>query len=513
MPTKTTLKWLAFACLLVAGSLIASCAKKAAEDTSAKLEVPKAYATNLANEYDKLGSEGYQALDAGNLDSAVAKFTQQEALIPEGRWGEYNLACAYGRTGHIDEAFDHLTKAVDNGWDDPDHLANDNDLADLRDDARFAPLMEKAKAEAKSREAMFAAGMPNYDKSSFDSTKMSWEKWQQEQQRILNANSGVWQNWQIAAAKMDYEAERLAALRELKANDPTFDYDLERIKAMTNLKSLWDPNWGPLCKAITRDVDAYLAKHQNTAGAYEAAYRGGMAAMMHCGPTNVDDPMYSQAIEKAKAYFAKVDSSSEFYGRAQAFLLASKLAEAGAGNHKQYYPEIAQFAKANSDNGGAQSIASIFFGQDLVNAIWPIPIHATDISGKPVSLDDYKGKVVLIDFWATWCPPCRAELPGLIQTYNKYHKDGFDVLSISLDYPNQTSQDDYKAWIKEKGMNWRHVYDGQNWNGPIVTAFMVRSIPSPFLIGRDGKLVASHDECRGENLEPTVRKALYAQAH
>ena len=155
-------------------------------------------------------------------------------------------------------------------------------------------------------------------------------------------------------------------------------------------------------------------------------------------------------------------------------------------------------------------IAGAFYQGDLVASLWPIPINGVDIDNKPVSLEDYKGRVLLVDFWATWCGPCRAELPHVLAAYQKYHPDGFEILSISLDYHDKTTTDAYRQWITGKGMTWRHLYDQKDWEGPLVKAYMVdgSGIPSPFLIGRDGALVASGDQCRGENLAASIEAAL-----
>jgi outer membrane lipoprotein-sorting protein/peroxiredoxin len=134
----------------------------------------------------------------------------------------------------------------------------------------------------------------------------------------------------------------------------------------------------------------------------------------------------------------------------------------------------------------------------------PLPISGKDLLGKPVSLTQYKGRVVLIDFWATWCGPCVAELPNVISAYNKYKAKGFDVLGISLDREGDRGK--LTSFIKEHKMPWRQIYDGRFWQAANAKAYGVQSIPFTVLIGRDGKIAAVG--ARGEALAPAVEKAL-----
>ena len=131
-------------------------------------------------------------------------------------------------------------------------------------------------------------------------------------------------------------------------------------------------------------------------------------------------------------------------------------------------------------------------------------ISLPDPSGKVRSLSSLKGKVVLLDFWASWCGPCRKANPHVVEVYNKYKSKGFDVFSVSLD-----KQDGKQKWIeaiKQDGLVWgNHVSDLQFWDSAPAAVYGVRSIPKTFLIGKDGKIVAINPR---NNLEEEILKVL-----
>ena len=117
-----------------------------------------------------------------------------------------------------------------------------------------------------------------------------------------------------------------------------------------------------------------------------------------------------------------------------------------------------------------------------------------DPEGKPIQLSSLRGKVVMLDFWASWCGPCRQENPNVVKLYQKYHDKGFEILGVSLD---KTKEDWIKA-IKADQLNWLHVSDLQFWQNTAARLYSVKEIPQSFLLDKEGKIIAKG--LRGDQL-------------
>ncbi|MCU0867167.1 MAG: TlpA family protein disulfide reductase [Planctomycetes bacterium] len=172
-----------------------------------------------------------------------------------------------------------------------------------------------------------------------------------------------------------------------------------------------------------------------------------------------------------------------------------------------YKELIAETAKLYPATKAGKMAASKVAAANLKVGGDPVPFTTTDMDGKSVSVADYKGKVLLIDFWATWCGPCMAELPHVLEAYQAYHDQGFEILGISLD--RDTDKEKLVNTIKDRGMSWRHVYDGKYWQAEVAQMHDVNSIPFTLLIGKDGKVVGMN--LRGEKLGEAVKAALEAK--
>jgi thiol-disulfide isomerase/thioredoxin len=157
-------------------------------------------------------------------------------------------------------------------------------------------------------------------------------------------------------------------------------------------------------------------------------------------------------------------------------------------------PEIVALAK--------QAAAQAQAAADLKTK--PLDLKFTAVDGSAVDLAQMRGKVVLIDFWATWCPPCREEVPNVVAAYQKYHGQGFEIVGISLDQDKSALQ----SFTKEKGMVWPQYFDGQGWDNAISSKFGIQSIPAMWLVGKDGVLVTQDGR---DDLAGQVQKLLQAK--
>ena len=197
----------------------------------------------------------------------------------------------------------------------------------------------------------------------------------------------------------------------------------------------------------------------------------------------------AQELTQMLEYTDKTDQAKEILT-----LLATRL-EA----RKDTDPDIAEGCKqmAASFRGTARRL-------DLVGR--PIEISGTTFDGHPFNIADWKGKVVLVDFWATWCGPCVQEMPNVLAHYKAYHEKGFEVIGISLD----ESADDLKEFIKEREVPWPNLFEKnsetQGFNHPLAKKYGISGIPSCILVDQEGKVVSL--TARGPKLGALLAKLL-----
>ncbi|MDQ8004897.1 MAG: TlpA disulfide reductase family protein [Pedobacter sp.] len=183
-------------------------------------------------------------------------------------------------------------------------------------------------------------------------------------------------------------------------------------------------------------------------------------------------------------------------------------------NPKSYYALVALSEAAGSKvdvakvqpiyNALSKELRETDMGKELAQRIEangltavgkPAPLFTQNNEvGKPVSLASFKGKVVLVEFWASWCGPCREENPNLVKQYKTYHDKGFEIISVSLDHVKQS----WLEAIEKDGLEWAHVSDLKGWNNEVGRLYGVRAVPASFLVDAEGKIIANG--LRGEPL-------------
>jgi peroxiredoxin len=158
--------------------------------------------------------------------------------------------------------------------------------------------------------------------------------------------------------------------------------------------------------------------------------------------------------------------------------------------------ELEKNQGAGGDAAGGEEPSAIKVGQVAPDFTLPDP------SGKMISLSSFRGKFVLVDFWASWCGPCRQENPNVVKAYQQYKGKNFTILGVSLD----KTKDKWQEAIKADGLAWNHVSDLKFWDSAVVPLYGLNAIPTNFLLDPQGKVIASN--LRGPALEAKLQEVL-----
>jgi len=183
--------------------------------------------------------------------------------------------------------------------------------------------------------------------------------------------------------------------------------------------------------------------------------------------------------------------AAEQYARMRNSAKAKELVEAVLKESKAKFSEIYKQAE------------STLFLVAPEGLVFPeFPDWTKDMDGKDLRIADYRGKILLVDFWAEWCGPCRKEAPSLVKAYQKYHDKGFEVIGISFD----KSKEKMLAFTKDQKMPWRQYFDGLGWDNKVGKVYGIGAIPAMYLLDKEGKVITN--DARGSRLHEILEEQL-----
>ena len=246
-------------------------------------------------------------------------------------------------------------------------------------------------------------------------------------------------------------------------------------------------------------IEAYVKTHATATDANEALIEGAQIAK---GLDRTDDAL---RLGEKPMREAIANAGSDINKLVEMTTMLAEILVA-AGKKDAAIELLKTTGESHSEiKGLAQHFEGIAKNYELIGSD-PLPIDKEDTAGKKIDLAEYKGKVVLVDFWATWCGPCVGEMPHVIAAYDKYHDKGFEIVGISLDQDREKMD----KFVADKGMKWRQYFDGKGWQNEVSTAWGVSSIPATYLVGADGKVLEIG--LRGDALAQKLEKLLGGKA-
>ncbi len=256
-------------------------------------------------------------------------------------------------------------------------------------------------------------------------------------------------------------------------------------------------------KAIhTDEIDYYAKEFFHSVDFKDAAY-GDMPSVFESFRTYTNTlNTFGLPDERHKEYLettlSRIPKGNRTYKYALGGIITSLIAR-NHGNLIQFGNRYCEMYKAEEPGVTEQLRAYLNQRLTFMTGVEAPDFTANTPEDKPMSLKSFRGKVVLIDFWASWCGPCRRENPNVVLMYNKYHAKGFEILSVSLD----SDKGRWLGAIQQDGLIWNHVSDLKGWQSEPAKIYSVTSIPQTLLLDKDGKIIARG--LRGEQLEDALK--------
>lgn len=433
--------------------------------------------------------QGYEALSHDQFEKAVTHFTSQKTFAPLSPWPDYNLSCAYAKWQKKAEALNHLSKAVEAGFNDADHMESDPDLENIRSSEEFVNILNRCREKKNQFDRKWKKVFKDegYNGRTLTSAK-AVQNYYQEKFRAAYQSSFQFPPAEHKEMLYRLANEKMDSLKQLDwRNDAEAFHLILRLYARYGHEQDW--------KEAEPLVRHFLKKFQGTENAAEVRYE--LADWLNAHNRQ----------EEAKAEFLtlmELHPKSTWTGRSLVIMAVLAEKEGNLDLANEYLDALSSRFPEDED----VNMQKMWRLRHLIYNREGIPsIEENDWNGEKITLDTFRGKVLMIDFWATWCAPCVVEIPHMKKAYDTYNQKGFDIVGVSLD--KEMTVEELKDWCTEKGVVWRQIYKNEGWEDTLARRFEVHAIPTIIIIDREGRV---HPPARGEALVELIGELVETEA-
>lgn len=507
---------------VVAGSILGGCGGDSDPDQAGgefspvvrplpDLEIPSL--DELQGVVVKLNT-GYMSLRGADYEKSLDYFQQVHELYPEMAMPFVHWAVGLAASGNAPEALRSLQKAADRGFKDVYMIMDDpimDEVMQLPAWPTFEARLRKAYAEA--RPANLAtyrqfdpAAEPSFD--SFEALKQHYDSVKTHRSRLVMLHPAD----QVELLLWDALNHKMAGLEKRRDNvtDPN---ERNRISSeiMTTAMEYENSNRTPWLRSTVEMIDRVSSEFleqfaADSVASSEVTYVRNRAFWYGQKPREDEDLTANQVATGIDLLTAADEQYPGTQGALMGLMDALTLAGTYHGlGSPETEPLVRRIQAGYATHPTLRKLGYQF--QPHVLALDGIPAFTvTDLDGREWTSHGNDGQVMLFDFWATWCAPCRQEIPNLVNLYEAYHDQGFEIVGISLDKAQIVTEEDLLGFAEEHGMTWPLVYDGKEWQSPAVRACGVSAIPFPILLDRDGSVVAAAETATGKALEAKLKE-------